>query len=91
MDAEPLRIWFEKIDGFVKTYGGIRYLVLFDSERYNAIYNRIKYLEREKSGIIDRVNHNFARIRIDSYNSLPAMVSCSRLIWITNSGDHRRV
>ena len=65
MGAEPLRIWFEKIDGFVKAYGGIRYLVLFDSERYNAIYNRIKYLEREKSGIIDRVNHNFARIRID--------------------------
>ena len=26
---------------------------------------------REKSGITDSINHNFARIRIDSYNSSP--------------------
>ena len=25
----------------------------------------------KKSGITDSINHNFARIRIDSYNSLP--------------------
>ena len=25
----------------------------------------------EKSGITDVISHNFARIRIDSYNSLP--------------------
>ena len=47
------------------------YLVLFASERYNAIYNRIKYLISEKSGITDSINHNFARIRIDSFNYLP--------------------
>ena len=71
MGAIPLRIWFEKIDGFIKIYDEIRYLVLFPSERYNAIYNRIKYLITEKSRITDSVNHNFARIRIDPYNSLP--------------------
>ena len=25
----------------------------------------------KKSGTVDSINHNFAKIRIDSYNSLP--------------------
>ena len=52
-------------------YDGIGYLVLFGSGWYDIIYNRIKYLISEKSGITNSINHNFARIRIDSYNSLP--------------------
>ena len=71
MGAKPLRIWFEKIYGFMKIDNGIRYLVLFASERYNAIYDRINYLISKKSGITYSINLNFARIRIDSYNSLP--------------------
>ena len=71
MGAKPLRIWFDKIDGFIKIYDGIRYLVSFASEKYNAIYGRINYLISEKSRIKYRINHNFARINIDSYNSLP--------------------
>ena len=55
-----------KIDDFIKIYDGIRYLVLRDYERYNAIYDRIKYFVSEKSGIINSINHNFERIRIDS-------------------------
>ena len=35
------------------------------------ICDRIKYIITEKIGITDSANHNFARIRIDSYNSLP--------------------
>ena len=38
---------------------------------YDEICNRIKYLISEKSGITDSSNYNFAKIRIDSYNSLP--------------------
>ena len=56
------------VDVFVKIYDGIKYLLLFCSELYNAIYNRIRY---EKSDITDIINHNFARIRIDSYHFLP--------------------
>ena len=48
MGGKPLRIWFEKIDGFIKIYDGIRYLVLFGSKRYDATYNRIRYLETKK-------------------------------------------
>ena len=69
MGAKPLRIRFERIDGFIKIYDGIRCLVLYSPERYDAIYNRIRYLISEKSDITYSFNHNFARIRIDSYNS----------------------
>ena len=58
-------------DGFIKIYDGIRYLVLFGFGLYDAIYNRIRYLISRKIGITDTINHNFARITIDSYKSLP--------------------
>ena len=48
MGSKPLRIWFDEIDGFIKIYDGIRYLVLFGSALYDAIYNRIRYLISEK-------------------------------------------
>ena len=56
MGSIPLFIRFDEIDGFIKIYDGIRYLVLL-SYLYDEICNRIKY--------------NFAKIRIDLYNSLP--------------------
>ena len=61
-----MRIRLDEID--LKIYDGIRYLVLFSSERYNKVYNKIRYLISKKSGITDTISHNFA---IDSYNSLP--------------------
>ena len=41
---------FDKIDGFIRVCDGTRYLVLFGSEKYDAIYNRIRYLIGVKSG-----------------------------------------
>ena len=64
-------IRFNEIDEFIKIYDGIRYLVLFGSGLYDAIYNWIRYLISEKSGITDSINHDYARIRIDSYNYSP--------------------
>ena len=71
MDAKPVQIRFDKLDGFIKIYDGTRYLVLFGPERYDAVYNRIRYLINEKSGMIYSISHNFAKFRIDSCNSLP--------------------
>ena len=31
-----------KINGFIRIYDGTRYLTFFDSEKYDAIYNRIR-------------------------------------------------
>ena len=71
MGSIPQHIRFDEIDGFIKIYDGIRYLVLFSNSCYDKICDRIKYLISKNSGITDSINHNFARISIDSYNSLP--------------------
>ena len=68
MGEKPSRIWFNKIDGFIKIDNVVRYLGLL---KFNEVYERIKFLISEKSGITDSINYNFARIRTDSYNSLP--------------------
>ena len=71
-----MRIRFDKVNGLIKIYNGIRYLELSDSynEVYyginSRIYNAIYIILQVKSGITDN-NHTSARIRIDSYNSLP--------------------
>ena len=45
--------------------------MLFGPGYYDVIHNRIRYLISEKRDITGCINHNFARIRTDSYNSLP--------------------
>ena len=42
------RIRSDKIDEFIIVYDGTRYLTLFGSENYDAIYNRIKYIKSKK-------------------------------------------
>ena len=69
--AKSLRIRFDKIDGFTKIYEGTRYLVLFSPERYDKIYNWIKYIISEKSGTTYIIGHKCAKIKVDSYDSLP--------------------
>ena len=64
MDAKPLRIRFDKVDGIIKIYNGIRYLELFGPRIYNAIYDRTNYLISEKSDAKYIISHNFARMRI---------------------------
>ena len=68
---KPLRIKFHKIDGFIRIYDGTRYLTLFSSENYDAIYNRIRYRISLKSSITYNFSHYFAKIKFDSYDSLP--------------------
>ena len=71
IDSKPLRIRFNKIDGFIRVYDKTRYLILFGSEKYDSIYNRIRYLISVKSGITYIISHNYAKIKLDSYHSLP--------------------
>ena len=44
---------------------------MFGDEKYGFIYNRIRYLMGVKSGITYVISHNYAKINIDSYDSLP--------------------
>ena len=42
MDAKPMYIRFNKMDGFTRVYVGTRYLVLFRDKKCDSIYNRIR-------------------------------------------------
>ena len=64
---KPLRIRFDKRDGFIMVLDGkTKHLVLLDK-----ICDKIKYLISEKSCITNSINYNFGKIKIDSYNYLP--------------------
>ena len=68
---KPLRIRFYKKDGFFRVYAGSRYLVLSGAEKYDFIYNRIRYLTGIKNSILYVVSHNYAKVKVDPYDSLP--------------------
>ena len=68
---KPLRIRFGKIDGLILALDGKnKHLILFNYGLFKQICNKIKYLISKESGITNSINHNFGKIRIDSYNSL---------------------
>ena len=66
-DQKPSSIRYDKIDGFIRIYGG----TLFGSEKCNDIYDRIRYLTSLKSGTLYIFSHYFAKIKVVSYGSLP--------------------
>ena len=41
--AESLCIIFDKVNVFIRDYGETKYLVLFETEKYDAIFQRIRY------------------------------------------------
>ena len=44
---KPLRIRFDKRDEIIRIHDGTRHLTLFGTKKYDAIYNRIRYLIKE--------------------------------------------
>ena len=60
--AKTLRITFDKVNMYIRNYNGTKYLVLFGSEKYNAIFNRIRCLIRLKRIISYVVSHDYATI-----------------------------
>ena len=47
-----------------------RFLTLFGSKTFDAIYNRFRYLISLKSGITYIFSYYFAKIKVDSYDTL---------------------
>ena len=66
-----MHIGFDKGNEFIRVYGGISYLVLLGPENYDAIYNKIRYLISQESGITYIISQNLGRIKIYYYDSLP--------------------
>ena len=69
-DPKPLHHKFFKADRIIIIYDRTRCLTLFGSEKCEAIYNRIRYLISQKSGMTYSFSHYFAKIKVDSYDSL---------------------
>ena len=69
--AKPLRIRFDKVNGFIRVYDGTTYLTLFDSEKIDVIYNSIRYLIELNSGMTYVISHNYAKVKVYSYDFLP--------------------
>ena len=63
--GKPLRIRCDKVNGFIRVYDKTRYLALFNLEKYNVIYVRIRYLIGLKSSITYVFSYNFGKIKID--------------------------
>ena len=55
----------------IRIYDGTRCLVLFGNEIYDFIYNRVRYIISVKSGITYIISHNYAKMKVDSYDSSP--------------------
>ena len=71
ISSKSLRIRFDKLDRIIRIYDGARYLTLFGTEKYDAIYDRIRYLISLKSSITYIFSHCFAKIKVIFYDSLP--------------------
>ena len=69
--AKPLPIMFDKVDGFIRDFDRTRYLVLCGREKHDVIFNRIIYLINQKSFISYVISHNYAKIKVALYDSLP--------------------
>ena len=56
--VEPLHIQFNKINGFNRVYDGTGF-ALFGREKFDFIYNRIRYLIGQKSCITYVISQNY--------------------------------
>ena len=64
--SESLHIRLDKIDGIIRIYDWTRYLTLFGTKKYDAIYDKIRYLIKIRSGNTYTISHYFAKIKVDS-------------------------
>ena len=71
MGDKPFHIKFDKINGFIRVYDGGKQLVLFGAEKYDSIYNRIRYVIAVKGDVTYAFfSHNYTKLKIDSYDYL---------------------
>ena len=66
-----MRIRFNQKRFIIALDGKIKHLILFAYGLFNKTCDKIKYIVSKKSGYKEYINHNFGKIRIDSYDSLP--------------------
>ena len=53
-----MRIRFDKVDGFIRVQDGATYIESFDPEEDDTIFDKIRCLTTQKSGIAYAIFHN---------------------------------
>ena len=76
--AKPLCIRFDKIDGFIRVYDGTRYLEL---ENIILFITGLNILQGKKSSITYVISCNYAKIKVDLYDSLPLEKILNKSAW----------
>ena len=76
--AKPLCIRFDKIDGFIRVYDGTRYLEL---EKIILFITGLNILKEKKSSITYVISYNYAKIKVDLYDSLPLEKILNKSAW----------
>ena len=69
IDTKSLRYRLSKVEELIRLFNGTRYLVLFRSQKYDFIYDKIRYFIGVKSGITSVIPHNYVK-KGEGYNSL---------------------
>ena len=64
------RFLFNKLNGFIRSHNGTKYLVLIGPEQCDAILDKTIYLIGLKIGITDVFPHSYEKIKIDSDDDL---------------------
>ena len=94
---KPLRIIFNKVDGIIKYYDGTKYLIaLFSFQKYNAIFNRMRYFLSLESDILYVVFYDYEKAKIYSDDDLPLeetliMYNAVILIQLVFNKNHKRI
>ena len=63
---------FNKVDGYFRKYNRVKYVGLFHSdEKYEKMFNRIRYHIMLKSNILDVYSHKYKKTKIKLDDDLP--------------------
>ena len=70
--SKPLRIIFDNVDEYIRKYDSTKYVALFYSdEKYEKVFDRIRYLIMLKRNISDVYSHKYTKIKMNSDDDLP--------------------
>ena len=64
-------VMFNKVNGFIRDHNGTKYLMLCGPEKYDVIFDRIRYLIKLKSSITCVDSLNYAKVKIVPDDGLP--------------------
>ena len=69
--AKPFRIIIDKLDGFITAYDGSKYFLLLGSDKFDAFFDRFRYLKGLETLKTYVDSFNYAKIKTNLDDHLP--------------------